>query len=50
VNTFRFLVSSRSGKNQAFVVYQKYHSRGTFANDIFINHPDLVNLIGGITT
>ena len=38
----KFLVMNRSGRNQAFVVYQKYHDRATFANDIIANHPDLI--------
>jgi hypothetical protein len=38
----KFLVMNRSGRNQAFVVYQKYHDRATFANDIMVNHPDLL--------
>ena len=29
--------------NQAFVLYNKIQDRPTFANDIIINHPDIVN-------
>jgi hypothetical protein len=43
----RFLVMNRGGTrwNQAFVLYQKYHSKTTFANSIIENHPDLIKNI-----
>jgi len=43
--SYKFLVSDRGYLrwNQAFVVYQKYHSRDVFADDIINNHPDLIS-------
>ena len=43
--SYKFLVLSRSGWNQSFVLFQKYHSNVTFANDVFANHPDLITLL-----
>ena len=46
-NTFNFLVSDRCGTcmNQAFIVYQKYNDKDTYANQIYNNHPELVEKI-----
>ena len=43
--SYQFLVLVRSGWNQSFVLFQKYHSNITFANDVYDNHPDLVTLL-----
>jgi hypothetical protein len=46
-NSFKFLIMDRgaSQRNQAFVLFQKFHDRNTFADSVFGNHPDLVDVI-----
>ena len=46
-NSFKFLIMDRgaSQRNQAFVLFQKFHDRNTFTDSVFGNHPDLVNVI-----
>ena len=46
-NSYKFLIMDRgaSQRNQAFVLFQKFHDRDRFTNDILDNHPDLVNVI-----
>ena len=46
-DTSQFLIMHRVGSrnNVAFIIYKKMSSRSDFANDIYNNHPDLVNKI-----
>ena len=42
--SYKFLVMQRGThyNNQAFVLYQKFHSRDAFADDIIQNHPEII--------
>ena len=46
-NTFNFLTSDRCGscRNQAFILFQLYNDKSTYANDVYDNHPDLIKKI-----
>jgi hypothetical protein len=44
-NTFKFLVSARTGWDQAFVLFQKLYNIDDFATSIIQNHTDLITEI-----